>query len=399
MKTIEKKEKVQREALKQWIKAGKHGTCEIVTGLGKTFIALHALYTMPRDKEVIHLFLAEVKDRKNTLMEEIRKYNLIFNRDVLNDYNLQFACYQKACKLSNRKVGLVIADEIHDSLTPTYSKFYFNNTYDAVLGLSAKIKQTTHYIVGNKYINKGAYLKKIAPICYTYSLKDSLKDDTSRKLNIHVIEHSLDTKYKFLEFVTPKGIFKTTEHKSYNYWQNRLDNSIMLPTEAARDREFNLCRQKRSSLLYSLPSKIRSTKLLLSNLKSKSIIFGNSIDSLLKVTPNVVSSYNNNDQNDAIKRDFNNNVINNIAGFKKLKQGENLLNLDNCIVMSYYSNSEDLLQRIGRLRDTGEIGNIFIFVTKYTQEQLWFNKMINYYVGLADIIYYKNLEECLEKIN
>tara|TARA_R110000851_G_scaffold315229_2_gene477552 strand:- start:4146 stop:4385 length:240 start_codon:yes stop_codon:yes gene_type:complete len=77
---------------------GKKGTCQIITGLGKTFISLHALYTMPKGDDKIHLFLAEQKDRVKDLREDILKYNKLFNRDVLNDYNLQFQCYQTVYK-------------------------------------------------------------------------------------------------------------------------------------------------------------------------------------------------------------------------------------------------------------------------------------------------------------
>ena len=104
------KDKVQKEALDSWIKSNKTGTAEIITGLGKTFLALNALYTMPRNDQ-LHLFLAEAIDRQTDLIKDIVKYNKIFNRDVLNDYNLQFQCYQTVYRWKNKEFGLVIADE------------------------------------------------------------------------------------------------------------------------------------------------------------------------------------------------------------------------------------------------------------------------------------------------
>jgi len=59
-----------------------------------------------------------------------------------------------------------------------------------------------------------------------------------------------------------------------------------------------------------------------------------------------------------------------------LKQGANLKGADNVIMMSYYSSSIDMIQRIGRLRKNGnKKGNVFIFVTVGTQEEKWFKKM------------------------
>ena len=72
---------------------------------------------------------------------------------------------------------------------------------------------------------------------------------------------------------------------------------------------------------------------------------------------------------------FEKNKVNVIGSFKKLKQGANLDGLDNCIIMSYYSTEKDIVQRMGRLRDNGKIGNIFILLTIATQEETWFNKM------------------------
>jgi len=64
MNNIQKKDIVQRAALKAWIDNGKKGSAEISTGIGKTFLSLHALYEMPLDWSVEHFFFAEVVDRK-----------------------------------------------------------------------------------------------------------------------------------------------------------------------------------------------------------------------------------------------------------------------------------------------------------------------------------------------
>jgi len=102
------KDQIQKEAIRAWIKADKVGTIFATTGIGKNFIFLHALYTMPLDKSIEHLFLAEVTDRENDLNKEIKKYNKLFNRDVYKDYNLKFITYQSACKLKDKQYGLVL---------------------------------------------------------------------------------------------------------------------------------------------------------------------------------------------------------------------------------------------------------------------------------------------------
>ena len=373
------------------------GTVEIVTGLGKTFIALHALRQMPIDKSVTHLFLAEVVDRKRDLYIEILKYNAIFKTDILNDYNLQFACYQSAYKWVDKKFGLVIGDEIHDGLTPSYSKFFKNNKYDAIIALSALINQDVEYKLGsNTIVTKGDLLNEIAPICYSYNLKESISNETSRNLNINVIFNHLDSKNKYIKGGSTKKPFYQTEYSAYKYWDGRFKKAYFIDDPERKGREFNLCMSRRANILYNLKTKINTVKNLLLGLNTKSILFSNSLKALDQITPNVISSKKSKLMNDIIKDNFNNDKINIIASFKKLKQGVNLVGLDNCIIMSYYSKDSDFIQRIGRLRDNGQVGNVFILVTKNTQEEIWFSKMIEGHD--LKINYFNNVEECLKSI-
>lgn len=87
---------VQKEAYKTWLKTDKKGTLEVHTGMGKTFIALQAISDAPKGSSV--LFLAEVRDREETLYKEIEKFNSIYNTDLKSDYKITFACYQSAYK-------------------------------------------------------------------------------------------------------------------------------------------------------------------------------------------------------------------------------------------------------------------------------------------------------------
>lgn len=415
MKNIEKKDKIQKKAINLWVKKGKCNTVEIVTGLGKMFIGFHALYTMPKDDK-IHLFLAEVTDRKKDVLKQIKLYNKIFDRDVLNDYKLKFYCYQTVYKWKNKSFGLIIADEIADSISPSYSQFYFNNKYDALIGLTAFINRKTFYELENgDFITKGELLNKIAPVCFNYGMRESKLENTSRNTVINVIENRLESSLKTIKGGSKKKPFYQTEQKAYEYWNNRFNKAINKIIDVShiidsdkRTKEYNkqfdkkekdifLSSRRRSDILYKAINKIKQTKILLNHLKSKSIIFSNDLDCLSKVTPNVISSRNSPAQNDKIRDDFDEGRITTIGSFKKLKQGANLKDLDNVIMMSYYSTEGDYIQRVGRLRDNGEIGHIFIFLTKDTQEEIWFNKMIKN-INKNNINYYNNINEYLNGI-
>jgi len=395
MKLNKKKHEVQVEALKAWINADKRGTCEIITGLGKTFIALHALYTMPKTKHT-HLFLAETVDRQKDLKDDIVKYNKIFKRDVFKDYNLEFHCYQTVYKWKGKSFGLVIADEIHDSLSPAYSQFYFNNTCTALIGLSATINKTTQYKRKDESIyTKGDLLKSVAPICYSYGIDQGVEDNTSRQLNIYVIQHKLESVKKTVTAGSKTKRFMQSEQSAYEYWDKRHKQSWFIEDRDKKDLQIRITSTKRSNLLYNLESKVEAVKKLLKHLNKKTILFGNSLDALLKVTPNVVSSRKSDAQNELLRNDFDKGKLNLIGSFKKLKQGANLVGLDNCVLMSYYSTDKDFIQRIGRLRQNGEIGNVFVFVTTSTQEEVWFSKMTDN-INNLNITYCPDVDFCLK---
>lgn len=55
---------------------------------------------------------------------------------------------------------------------------------------------------------------------------------------------------------------------------------------------------------FNLPSKVNIIKQLINTINGKTIIFGNSLDALLKITPNVVSSKNDEKKNDFIRYNF-----------------------------------------------------------------------------------------------
>lgn len=390
------KDKIQMEAVASWLESNLKGTFNVSTGVGKTFMFLHCLHKMPKNKDV-HLFLAEVTDRKKDLWDDIIKYDSIFNTNTLIDYNLKFKTYQSAYKLEGYEFGLVGADEIHCSLTEQYSKFYFNNKYQAIVGLSATIDINTKYEIDNIFITKGDLLNKIAPICFKYTLTQAKNDGVGRNLKVYVISQELDNVNKTIKAGNKVKSFLQTEKQAYDYWDKEHKKSWFIEDPEMKSLKIRITSTKRSNLLFNLPSKINTVKELLSNIEGKTIIFGNSLDSLLQITPDVVSSRYSEDENKAIREAFEANKIQTIGSFKKLRQGANLSGLDNCIIMSYFSSEGHQVQQWGRLRPNDDkVGNVFILLTKETQETVWFEKMTK---DLQDFefIYCDSLEDCIKK--
>lgn len=379
------REEIQEEALQAWKDSKKNSTIACITGLGKTRIAMEAIKTFPKSSKI--LFLAEVKDREIELSKELKKWKV--------SHKVEFACYQSAYKWKGKEYDFVIYDEIHEMLTTAYSKFYYNNKVKHSIGLSATI-DTKAWANEKLEITKGEMLEDICPICYTYTLSDGQLDGTSRELKIHIIRHTLDSVTKNITAGSKAKPFKQTEWANYAYWSSKIAQAMNMP-ESVRKLKIVAASNARAKVLYNLPSKIVACKKLVKALKLPTILFGNSLEALKKVTPNVVDGYNTDAENLAIRKNFDNGKINIIGSFKKLKQGANLNNLANCIIMSYYSKPGHIVQQVGRLRDDGTLGNVYIFLSENTQEEKWFTTMFE---GVTDLkmIYYNSVEECIKKM-
>ena len=386
---IRKKLIVQKDAHEAWIRAGRRGSLQLITGMGKTKIFLDAVKSYPKNAKII--FLAEVTDRERELRAEQKKWGM-------EDCNIEFACYQTACKWVNREFDLACSDEGDESFTPVYSQFYFNNKIKDLMCLFAYLD--THLVVGEengRSITKGELCNRIAPICFTYGMKQGQAENTSRHLDIYVIKHKLDDANKNMEAGNKYKKWMQTEKQAYDYadglfkkaWENKESHEDFMVKRTAG---------MRANVLYNLPSKVVATNELLFSLQDKTIIFGNSLSALGKVTPNLISSKNSDTKNEKIRNDFDNGLIQEIASFKKLQQGANLTDLDNVILMSYYSKQKFVIQRTGRLRQNGETGKIFVFVTENTQEKKWFDSMFEGMKKL-NFIHCENVQECINKLN
>lgn len=389
-----KRQQIQEEAFQAWCNSGKKNTLELITGLGKTMCAIKAVLSMPKGCSV--LWLAETNQRWLDVDRDIIKYKQFYGIDMLKHIStIEKVCYQTAYKWRDKHFDIVVGDELQDCLTEQYSKFFFYNSYNAVIGLSATINRTTEYVCEDgSIITKGDLIDRIAPVCYKYTINNGQIDGTARKLLIHVINHNLDYSNKTVTAGSKTKQFLTTEKAAYDYWDNEFKKALFLPQQI---KEFKLryTSSARARILYNLQSKVISTKKLLEVLKDKTIIFGNSIDSLLKVTPNVISSKNTELKNIKIRNDFDKDKSKVIGSFKMLQQGANLKGLDNIILMSYYSMEKQFIQMLGRARlDGDKIGNVFIFVTSGTTEVKWFAKMTEKFTEF-EFIYHDNIDKCI----
>jgi superfamily II DNA or RNA helicase len=398
----EKRDDIQNLATEAFLKLKElKGTANIATGTGKTFIFIKICKTLFGNKllkiKPNILFLAETTQREIDLEADIKKFNKLYGFNLRKYVSLHFYCYQSAYKWKDTKWDLVCADEIHSGLTPEYSKFFFNNICDIILGLSATVDTSVKYKTseGVEY-TKGDLVNQIAPVFFKYSLNDAKDNNTTKELKIYVIDHHLDTHDKNITGGTKDAPFYTTERDSYDYWDNQFKKALFLPDGTAKTFRIRNTSAARAKLLYIAPSKVKVLTKLLTELKGKTLIFGNSIDALHQITPNVISSKQTALKNTQLRTDFDKGKINTLGSFKMLKQGANLKDLDNTIIHSYYSKELDIIQMLGRQRMSTKIGSVFILRTIGTAETKWYDKaMLN--ITNYEIIKCNGIEEAIKK--
>ncbi len=401
------KEKVQEEAYQAWKANEKMGLCELSTGTGKTFVFFRACLSMPKGSNI--LFLAETTVREKTILDDALKFKEFYGINPLEGYKFKFACYQAAYKYSiwdyfpnatidNTLIGL---DEIHDCISSEYFKFVQNsdlqNNTIPRIGLSATVDRRTIYEIQGVDTTKFDILKTFCPVVYTYTLQESIDSKSIRETRFFVLKHNLDQVTKNIEAGLKDAKFLTTEHLNYAYLEKSVKMAMFAKYNSEADKKFRIIQTatRRARFLYSLPSKIKACKQLIFKLPGRTLIFGQDSKSLLELCPTAIVSENKNYIKDLAN--FKSGKTDIGASNKILKQGENIPDLDNIILVAYYSKVKDFVQMIGRgLRENKKVANIIIFLTIGSQEEKWFDSMtaeLN-----QPFIYCKSVDELLKQI-
>ena len=104
---------IQNEAVDAWEAAGYTGTLNLGVGAGKTFCAFKAMYRLQEKGLLTSNDLVFVKAERsnrweNTFVPEADKFESIFGKNPVTDFNIEFYTYQSNCTLVPK---FVILDE------------------------------------------------------------------------------------------------------------------------------------------------------------------------------------------------------------------------------------------------------------------------------------------------
>lgn len=358
MEEVDLRDDLQNKGLNSWIKNKCIGTVVMPTGTGKSRVAIKAILEINRlrilnnptgSTRILHL--AERENRREGFKEQITKYIEDTNA-FYNDISIDYACYQGYKGLEGRSYHLIICDEIHDSITPTYSSIFTQIKRKALLGLTATIPNVKYETEEFLTISKYRLLQSYCPVVFKHTLATSIANKTSRVNDIYFIECELTD----------------MEKASYTAISNKISRNQ--GTLAAK-----FLGSKRTTLIATCTDKIQKSKEIiryLEEFKIKSIYFTTEVSVLDDVLYDRSIIGSRKKPNAIILNKFNTGQIHVIGSYKMLKQGENLDGLDVCIITSSSKNNIalDTTQRVGRLRlNSSKNGIVIVLFVKDTYEQ------------------------------
>jgi len=359
---------IQINAINAWIKNKCRGTCQMSTGTGKSFVAIKAILYIKNLKQKFNnepitvLHLSEREDRQAGFQKQVQVYCDLYNLAVDEFYTttakIEYRCYQGYNNLKDTSFDLVICDEIHEALTPSYYNIFFFVKSKAIIGLTATIPYVKYELEENLTTSKFRLLEAVCPIVYKYDLKTSIINKTSRTNNLYFIRCNL-TQRENMYYASLSDVIETN-----------MNNIRAKQAGGKRTALMNVSEQKveyaRSLINYF------NTK------KDKTILFTTNTTVLKQILPNKSILGENKKGNNVIMHQFENNLFYVIGSYKMLKQGNNLDNLNNCIILA--SNNAninlDTIQRVGRLRlDNENRGNVIVLYNDDTFETKYLTKI------------------------
>lgn len=291
-------------------------------------MSFKCIQLLPKQSNI--LYLAETRVRRDTIIEDTKFYQQLYGVDPFEDYNIKYALYQSCWKhdiqyyFPNSESTLIIADEAHEILSDKRILFLKNSNLEGIklLFLTATINRKTLYNIQGEEITKIKLLEQYAPVVFSYTINDAIDDKNTRDLKFFIISHNLDTR-RNLETGTKTKKWMTSELLQYQYLDKEFKKSLFIPLSSEnRDFRIRMAASNRARFLYGLPSKTQAVKELVSQIKGKTLVFGQDNNALLEICPTSIVSSNPNLEKDLM--DFKEGRTMLTCSNKILKQGENI---------------------------------------------------------------------------
>lgn len=342
------REVVQNDALSI---ATQHKRCGlgISMGVGKTRIAIEHL-----KKNYNPFIKALVVVPKNTVMKSWTTELEKMGDDDLLDH-ITFTTYLSINKHNPADYDIVYLDECH-SLLLTHEPFLSQFT-GRILGLTGTPPRRRDSV-------KGRLVNKYCPIKYTFKVDDATDSHILNDYNIIIHELTLSALKNVKKKKKDGGIWYQSELADYNWIMTVVDKA-----QTPKQKQWASIMRMRALMDYETKEKYVRT--LIPQIKSKCIIFANTMNQADRVCSHSYHSKNSN--SDYNLELFSDGRIDKLSCVLQLSEGVTIPGLKAGIIMHAYGNEKKTAQRIGRLLrlNPTETATCHILCYKGTQDEYW----------------------------
>ena len=407
------KDKVQKEGLNAWELHGYIGTLEMATGVGKSRCGVLAAKRKVKEKPDAKILIITPSEsiRDTAWKEEFNKWkaNSVFNNNVVIE------CIQTAWKRQGDYFDLVICDEIHNYVIKdskkeySYYKFFENNTYDWILGLSATID-----------VDQRVNLSKVAQVVYKVSTTKALSLGLISPFTIYTVPVELTDLEKAAYDKADKIVNKLLPLFNWNmdkmfacmkaeYFERYCKiNALDYDAPHIKNAPFvcNNAIQKRKNILYEASEKEKAILNVAKFIEGNGIIFSQTTDFVDSVTEKLGdicvrfhSKIRAKEKKEALKKlQDRRTKVKIIATARALNEGANIKDVKFAIIASGTSKIRDVIQRVGRAvrLDKDKSAIIIRLYVKNSQEEKWMNNSMKE-LNSVDLNSLEDLVTILEK--
>lgn len=368
------REQRQLQALKSIEDANYVGTLKACVGFGKFFMFFRTIRSMS-NKGLLKpgssiLFMAETEARVTDLNREKVFYNEVTGFD-LEQFNIEFACYQSRILEKRTGFDFICMDEIH-SVSVQFGK-QFENYNGYRLGLSATIAAAKPFgiIEGESTaFSKLDWVESYCPVVFEYSMAQGISEGIISQFETYLFETELDNTQK--KFQLWKKFPDPVTAKTFYEKKLEYANRIMFTNKFVA---LNIRRNQLPQFLWNYEGRVPQVKKVVNKLLSNGeriLVWGRNLDYLESIIPGHVVR-----AKDTLVEQFNAGTINVLGTATKLKQGATLKGLSALVLTSPPGSSEEFEQLIGRVVRNdkgGKPAKLIIFYEKGTYTEKWLNE-------------------------
>jgi len=344
---------IQKDALSI---AMQHKRCGlgISMGVGKTRIAIEHLKR--NYHPLIQVLVVVPKNTvKQSWIDELNKMRALHLRG-----HIIFSTYLSLNKQNPNEYDIVYLDECHSLLES--HKTFLDEFNGKILGLTGTPPR-------RKSSEKGRMVQRYCPIKYEFSVDDATE---SKILNDYqIVVHQLElSDLKTLKKKTKDGRqWYTSEKKDYAYVVQRV-----VAAQTQKQMQFASIMRMRALMDYS--TKETYVKDLLRKVKTKCIVFANTMQQADRVCKH--SYHSKNPNSEANLELFSDGRIDKLSCVLQLSEGVTIPGLKQGIIMHAYGNERKTAQRIGRLLrlNPSNTAVCHILCYKNTQDETWVAKAL-----------------------